>query len=75
MNKLRGIQEVGAAFIDVVFDGPPSHESGRFVEVENEKGESVRCGQWIQENGTGLWRLRISALDIAAINKRMEDSA
>ena len=28
--------------IDVVFDGPPSHESGRFVEVEDEN-QCVRC--------------------------------
>ena len=24
--------------IDIVFDGPPSHQSGRFVEVEDDKG-------------------------------------
>ncbi|MGP0047851.1 MAG: hypothetical protein ACLPZR_03240 [Solirubrobacteraceae bacterium] len=27
--------------IYIVFDGPPSHESGRFIETENEKGEGV----------------------------------
>ena len=31
-------------FIDIVFDGPPSHESGRFVEVEDEAGRSIRVG-------------------------------
>lgn len=46
------------AFIDVVFDGPPSHESGRFVEVENEAGASVRVGEWI-DRGNGLWALRV----------------
>ena len=35
--------------IRIVFDGPPSHESGRFVEVENEKGEGIRFGEWRQE--------------------------
>lgn len=45
-------------FIDVVFDGPPSHESGRFVEVENERGEGVSVGEWI-DRGDGMWALRI----------------
>ena len=34
--------------IDIVFDGPPGPESGRFVEVENENGQSVNLGEWIQ---------------------------
>jgi hypothetical protein len=45
-------------FIDVVFDGPPSHDSGRFVEVENTQGGSIRVGEWI-DRGNGLWALRI----------------
>ena len=45
------------AFIDIVFDGPPSHESGRFIEVENPRGESIRPGEWVQDGD--LWRLRI----------------
>lgn len=47
--------------IDVVFDGPPSHESGRFVEVENIHGASVSHGEWI-DRGNGLWALRFWAL-------------
>ena len=43
--------------IDIVFDGPPSHESGRFVEVER-NGRSVSAGEWI-EMPDGLWALRI----------------
>lgn len=43
--------------IDIVFDGPPSHESGRFVEVEDEIGASVKVGTWIEEGD--YWRLRI----------------
>ncbi len=40
----------------VIFDGPPSHESGRFVEVETENGKSVSVGKW--ENYSGkYWRL------------------
>jgi len=44
--------------IDIVFDGPPSHESGRFVEVENEKRESINFGEWV-ERDDGYWVLRI----------------
>lgn len=47
-----------AAFFDVVFDGPPSRESGRFVEVEDEAGRSFNAGEWI-DRGNGLWALRI----------------
>ena len=45
-------------YIDVVFDGPPSHESGRFVEVEDPSGASIGVGEWI-DRGNGLWALRI----------------
>jgi hypothetical protein len=44
--------------IDVVFDGPPSHESGRFVEVENSAGASISVGKWLQR-ADGYWVLRI----------------
>ena len=43
--------------IDVVFDGPPSHESGRFIEVEDEDGAGVGCGRW-RERDDGFWALR-----------------
>lgn len=49
----------GDRFIDIVFDGPPAHESGRFVEVEDPNGASVRVGEWI-DRGNGLWALRIT---------------
>ncbi|HEY4522757.1 MAG TPA: hypothetical protein VJK73_00080 [Candidatus Paceibacterota bacterium] len=45
-------------YIDVVFDGPPSHKSGRFVEVENTRGASIKAGRWI-DRGDGFWALRI----------------
>lgn len=45
-------------FYDVVFDGPPSHESGRFVELENEAGRSISAGEWI-DRGDGFWALRL----------------
>lgn len=52
--------------IDVVFDGPPSHESGRFVEVETPYGkglstEADRVAQWIHR-ADGYWVLRIEAV-------------
>ena len=44
-------------YFDIVFDGPPGHLSGRFVEVEDEQGASMNIGEWIQDGD--LWRLRI----------------
>lgn len=44
--------------INIIFDGPPSHESGRFIEVENDAGESIHVGEWI-DRGDGTWALRI----------------
>jgi len=43
----------------VVFDGPPGHESGRFVEVETAAGRSVKApGSWHEHpTAPGLWRL------------------
>lgn len=46
------------SYIDIVFDGPPGHESGRFIEVEDAAGKSIRFGEWI-DRGNGLWALRI----------------
>jgi hypothetical protein len=43
--------------IDGVFDGPPSHNPGRFVEVEDEAGRSVNVGEWV-ERPDGYWALR-----------------
>lgn len=43
--------------IDIVFDGPPSHESGRFIEVENELGQSISFGKWVERSDG--WVLRI----------------
>ena len=47
--------------INIVFDGPPSHESGRFVEVEDDSGRGIKCGEW-SERPDGFWALRIEAL-------------
>ena len=48
-----------ADFVDIVFDGPPDAESGRFVEVENSQGKSIKYGEWI-ERPDGYWALRIA---------------
>jgi hypothetical protein len=45
------------AYVDIVFDGPPSHESGRFVEVEDATGASIKLGEWVEKGA--YWRLRI----------------
>ncbi len=44
--------------IHIIFDGPPSHESGRFVEVEDGHGKSINTGEW-RERPDGLWALVI----------------
>jgi hypothetical protein len=44
--------------INIIFDGPPSHDAGRFVEVETDDGRSVNVGEW-KERPDGLWALRI----------------
>lgn len=49
--------------INIIFDGPPSHESGRFVEVETDDGGSINAGKWI-ERTDGLWALRITELPV-----------
>ena len=41
--------------IRILFDGPPGPESGRFIEVENKKGESISIGEWVQEGD--MWYL------------------
>ena len=48
------------AYIDIVFDGPPGPVPGRFVEVENDQGASIRVGEWI-DRGDGYWALRIES--------------
>lgn len=46
------------AFVDIVCDGPPGPESGRFIEAEGPDGASVSVGEWIAR-GNGYWALRI----------------
>lgn len=48
--------------VNIVFDGPPGPEAGRFVEVETDDGKGVDVGQWI-DRGDGTWALRIEKGD------------
>lgn len=45
--------------IRIVFDGPPGHEAGRFVEVEDAEGRSIGASRWEQKGD--LWHLVIAA--------------
>jgi len=51
--------------INIVFDGPPTHDGGRFVEVETDDGRSVRVGHW-SERPDGYWALRIDDVRISS---------
>lgn len=56
MNESYAVETV-----DIVFDGPPSHESGRFVECEDRNRKGVCLGEWF-ERDDGFWVLRIKAV-------------
>jgi len=45
--------------IDIVFDGPPGPEAGRFVEVEDDAGKSIKFGEWVHRPD-GYWVLRLT---------------
>lgn len=47
--------------INIIFDGPPAHDAGSFVEVETDNGKSINVGEWI-EHPNGYWALRITSL-------------
>jgi len=53
----------GGETIDIVFDGPPGPEAGRFVEVENMEGESIKVGEWVKRED-GYWVLRIPGVQL-----------
>ncbi len=63
-------------YIDVVFDGPPGPTAGRFVEVENELGASIKVGEWIKR-ADGFWVLRISNMHelIKKLGKALKDAS
>lgn len=49
--------------IYIIFDGPPAQPAGRFVEVENEHGVSIRAGEW-RKRDDDMWALEIVFPDI-----------
>ena len=59
--------------INIVFDGPPGPEAGRFVEVETDDGRSINIGEW-SNRPDGYWVLRITQLPNAAPVRRGERS-
>lgn len=48
--------------INIVFDGPPGPESGRFIEVETDDGHGIKVGQWFRDEARNYWALRITSL-------------
>jgi hypothetical protein len=61
-----------AKYTDIVFDGPPGPEAGRFIEVEDGNGRSVSVGEWI-ERDDGLWALRLTENDTRLVPVFAED--
>lgn len=57
--------------INIIFDGPPSHEAGRFVEVETDDGKSINVGEWIRQNDQ-FWALRITELPSPVSSLKLE---
>lgn len=49
---------VHTEMIDIVFDDAPSNVGGRFVEVEDSKGQGVSVGEWVKRP-RGFWALRL----------------
>lgn len=48
--------ETATREIHVIFDGPPGHVAGRFVEVETPDGRSISAGEWVKKEN-GYWAL------------------
>ena len=60
--------------LDIRFDGPPSHESGRFVEAEID-GKSVGIGEWVEDGDD--WLLRIPWTppeEVELLNRRLAEA-
>jgi len=59
--------------INVIFDGPPGPESGRFIEVETDDGHGINVGEWVKRKD-GYWALRITELPEAPKVRKGESS-
>ena len=57
-------------YLDIVFDGPPEHDAGRLVEIEDSTGAGVSIGTWM-ERPNGHWALRIP--DTRATQRAIHD--
>jgi len=67
------METIDEKYFDIVFNGPPSRTAGRFVEVEDESGASVRIGKWIKR-ADGYWCLRIpNDARAMAVEKRPQE--
>lgn len=56
--------------INVIFDGPPGDRGGRFVDIEDENGKSIRVGKWLPVDQSALfWKLRITPLDFYTLTE------
>lgn len=51
--------------LDIVFDGPPEHVAGRFVDVEDAQGRGIKFGDWV-DRPDGYWALRFDLDSIRA---------
>jgi hypothetical protein len=51
--------------LNIIFDGPPAAQSGRFIEVEDDEGRSINAGEWI-DRGDGTWVLRLATPETTA---------
>lgn len=52
--------------VNIVFDGPPAAESGRFIEVETVDGQGLDrfIGKWVQHPTVdGWWALQVDVQD------------
>ncbi len=56
--------------IQIRFDGPPDHESGRFVEVEDEDGRSINAGEWKQDGEFWLLVIDTDRLEVSMAEPR-----
>ena len=60
-------------YVDIVFDGPPGAESGRFVEVEAPDGSSISYGTWVErEDGYHALRVPDYAADCIDLKHKLK---
>ena len=68
-ERAKKIEErLATAKTRILFDGPPSHESGRFVEVEDEHGRSFGAGEWTEQGE--FWVLTLTSPRVQADDLR-----